>query len=490
MAGKIVALIATFALPLFLARFLTKDEYGIYSQFYILTGFCAFVFSLGIQSNIYFFFPKSDEKEKKSLVLQTLLLLLLFSLFAIIMVNIPFFWKYLAGKGELGNYAGFVSFGILFTLPAVIIEPLYVAKKDNFTSLLYPPAVVVLRLILVAGFALWWNSLESVLYGIIVSGLIGFLFVLWYTLRETAFKEMRNLIDLGMAGKQLRYSLPFGLALILNTLAMQFDKIICISFLTPAAFATYSVAFYGIPGVEQVYQSLSQVYLMKMSGKYHENKPDEISAIYKSLVTKTYSFSIPAIMLVSLYAKRIIVMFFTDKYLDAVPLFRVYIFSFLVFMLGAGLILRATGKTMTSLKAYLLSGIFTLPMTWFLIRYWGIWGGMTGAMVSILAPKSIQLYYEMKLIKSDFRHYFPWKQFAVISLIAGMMIIPFAVMEYFFNFNDLIIIVLGGLYLLLVSLIEIRYNVFVFDQSAIENMIRRIPARIGKLIYRPVHKSI
>ncbi|MGV8095731.1 MAG: lipopolysaccharide biosynthesis protein [Mangrovibacterium sp.] len=488
MAGKIIALIATFAMPLFLTRFLTKYEYGIYSQFYIIINFCAFIFSLGIQSNLYFFFPKSNEQERKSLVIHTILFLMLFTLIAIGIVNIPLLSKYLIGQGDLANYVSFISLGILFILPVMVIEPLYVARNDQITSVFYPPAAVILRLIFVMGFAVCWNSLESVLYGVIVAAFLCFVFVIWYSSKGIDVKDIGKMINPELAKKQLRYSYPFGLALILNTLALQFDKIICISFLTPTAFATYTIAFYGIPGVEQIYQSLSQVYLIKMALKHHENKPNEISEIYKSLVTKTYSFSIPAIMLVLLYAKRIIVLFFTSKYVDAVPLFRIYILSFLVFMLGAGLILRATNRTIDSLKAYLCSSIITIPLTWYLIKHYGIWGGMTSAMVSILLPKAIQLYYEMKLVKSNFVSYFPWKQFLTIAMISLISIIPFAVVEYFFEWGNLMSVIFGFTYFGIVSLLEIKYKVFVFDQISIENLIKRLTIRIGHINYNPANK--
>lgn len=478
MAGKIIALVATFAMPLFLTRFLSKSEFGLYSQFYILINFLTIIFSLGIQSNLYYFYPKASEQKQKSLIVHTVILLLIFTLVAIGLVNVPLLNKYLVGQGELINYTMFISLGVLFLLPVIIIEPLYVARVDNLTSVFYPPAVVLSRLMFVIGFAVIWQSLNSVMFGIISAGFVCFLFVMFYALRGIEPANVRKYIDFELAVKQFKYSWPFGLALVLNTLALQFDKIICISFLAPAAFATYAIAFYGIPGVEQVYQSLSQVYLIKMAEKHHENKPAEISEIYKSLVTKTYSFSVPAIVLVSLYAERIIVLFFTAKYVDAVPLFRIYILSFLVFMLGAGLILRATDRTILSLKAYFFSSILTIPLTYFLIKNYGIWGGITSAMVSIILPKTIQLRYEMKLVESNVFTYFPWRKFMLIAVISTTAIFPFVLIEYFFDYGNFLVVFFGLVYLLIVSLVEMKYGVFVFDGVSVDKLIRVVTARL------------
>jgi len=478
MAGKIIALLATFAMPLFLTRYLTKAEYGVYSQFFVIVNFCIIIFSLGIQSNLYFFYPKSSENERKSLIVHTILLLLIYTLVAIALINVPLLGKYLLGNGDLVNYKVFISIGILFLMPLVIAEPLYVAKNDNITSMFFPPTEVLLRLIFVVGFALLWQSLNAIMLGIVFAGFSCFVFVMFYALKGINLRKTGSIIDVSLAKKQLKYSWPFGIALILNTLALQFDKIICISFLAPAAFATYSIAFYGIPGVEQIYQSLSQVYLLKMSSKHHENKPNEISEIYKSLVTKTYSFSIPAIVLMSLYAKRIITLFFTSKYIDAVPLFRIYILTFLVFMLGAGLILRATDRTTYSLKAYFYSSLITLPLTYFLIKYYGLWGGLTSAMVSIILPKAIQLHYEMELLKSNLFTYFPWKKFLTIVLISLIAIIPFVLLEFFVAYNDVFMALLGATYLLIVSLLEIKFGVFIFENISIESILKGLSSRL------------
>lgn len=478
MAGKLIALVATFAMPLFLTRFLSKFEFGVYAQFYVLVNFCTIIFSLGIQSNLYFFYPKANEKEQKSLILHTLLFLLAFTAVAIVLINTPFLNHYLIGKGDLTNYTPLVSLGILFLLPLIIIEPLYVAKADNITSVLYPPGEVLLRLIFVIGCAVYWHSLNAVMSGMVFAGFTCFLFVMIYALKGIDIRQIKKVFNKKLAKSQLKYSWPFGLALVLNTLALQFDKIICISFLDPASFATYAIVFYGIPGVQQVYQSLSQVYLMKMAAKHHENKPNEISEIYKSLVTKTYSFSIPAIVLVSLYAERIIVLFFTDKYIEAVPLFRIYILTFLIFMLGAGLILRATDRTIYSLKAYFYSSLVTLPLTYFLIKFYGLWGGLISAILSIVTPKTVQLFMEMKLLNSNVFSYFPWKKFFHIALIALVSIIPFVLIENYFEYGDVVAALFGVLYLVIVSLLEIKFGLFVFDGISIRGIVKRLSDKL------------
>ena len=76
--GKILAMAAQFVMPLFLTRSLSKADYGLYSQFYLVLGFVSAIFAFGIQSNLYYFYPGKNESEQRTIVQNTFLLLLLF----------------------------------------------------------------------------------------------------------------------------------------------------------------------------------------------------------------------------------------------------------------------------------------------------------------------------------------------------------------------------------------------------------------------------
>jgi O-antigen/teichoic acid export membrane protein len=486
-AGKITALLATFAVPLILTRLLSKSEYGVFAQFYVVVFFCTGVFNLSMQSNLYFFYPTVNDQVRKTIVFQTLIFLVLVAILAVSLMGIPEIGKFIIGEGDLINYKSYVLWGIVLLMPVYILEPLYVVKKDLYTSLIYPPAEVLLRLSLVIGLFIIKPGLHSVFSGIIIAASVCLVFILSYTFREIGIKNInKSILNLELAGKQLKYSIPFGIASSMNILFQRFDKIICISFLTSSEFAIYAISFYGIPGIMQVFDSLAQVYLIQMTIKHQENKTNELNGIYKTLVTKTYSFSLPAMLIVMLYSKKIIQFLFTSNYLDAVPLFRVYLISVLVFMLSSGLILRATGKTNYTLRSYSISGAFVLPLTYFLIKFLGMWGAMTGALISISLPRFLNLAAEIKLLKCNFFNFFPWKNFAQITLISFISIIPFLAVEYYFDYGIFVTFMLGILYIIIVSLLELRYDLFPMDSSTIK---ARVVSRFSFLLPTGLFKN-
>ena len=461
-AGKIFALFVTFGMPLFLTRYLSKSDYGLFSQFYLIITFIAFFFSISFQANLFYFYPVAGSRERKSLVFLSFIFLTILSLAAVAFVGFPLFRKELIGDTALLNYYPLIIIGVFLFMPSYLIEPLYVVRKDYLTSIFYPPGEVLLRLILVIGMVLLRPGLLSICVSIVCSAAVVYIFVLIYTLREISFSDISlKLIDLSVIKRQLFFILPFGLAMSLDILAERFDRLICIRYLTASDFAVYSIAFFGIPGIMQVYDSFTKVKVIEMTIKYHEKQMDSVSDIYKSLAAKAFSFSLPVLMIVSLYARKIIVLLFTDKYLDSVPFFRVYLISFLFFMLGAGLILRATGRTRDTLKSYLYSCIVTLPATFFLIRSFGMWGAMTGALLNLIVPRIVMISFEVRYMRIRFRDYYPWDKILRIFLISFITLIPFLLIELLIPGGIIISIFYGMVYILAVALIEIKYDLFI-----------------------------
>ncbi|TAJ12107.1 lipopolysaccharide biosynthesis protein [Marinilabiliaceae bacterium JC017] len=486
-AGKLTAMLATFGVPLILIRLLTKSEYGIFAQFYVVVFLCTGIFNLSVQSNLYYFYPTANDQTRKSLITQTLIFLIFVAALAVGLISIPKIGNLIIGDGDLLKYKNYILIGILLYMPIFILEPLYVVKKDVFTSLIYPPTEVLVRLSLVIGLVVFRPGLNSIFSGIIISATVCVIFVLYYAIKEIGVSNLKvSLLNKALIKKQLQYSIPFGVAVSLNLFFQQFDKIICISFLTSAEFAIYAIAFYGIPGVLQIFDSLTQVYLIQMTVKYQENKITELADIYKLLVAKTYSFSLPAMLIVMLYAKKIIILLFTNSYIDAVPFFRAYIFSTMIYMLSSGIILRATSKTNYTLRSYVYSGIVILPLTYFLVKHIGMWGAMTGALVSISLPRFINLAQEIKLVKSNFIDFFPWKQFGKITIVSGVSIIPFVAFEYYLDYGVIVTMLLGVTYIVIVALLEMKYNLLPMDNSVIKSFIKPHIKTLKRVFYKVI----
>ena len=470
--GRILAMLCNFIVPLFLTRYLTQGDYGLYSQFYMVLTFTGSIFAFGLQSNLYYYYPGASDKDQKALIGNTFVVLLFFALLAFVFVEIPWTSRLFIKDDGLIDFKTIIAISILLYIPSVILFPLFVIKGDKVSSVFFPSLEIIIKVIFVVGTTLVFHELKYILYCLLLFQFLVFCYAFGYTFLSKR-KVAGSWINWRLLLEQIKYAAPFGFAIVLATMTRQLDKIICISFITAEEYAIYSLAFYGIPGVNQVYDSVAEVNLLNMSHAFKNGDKEETHNLYKSFCTKLLSFSVPVIAVVFLFAPEIFGLLFADEYLAAVPYFRIYIFSFLFGALGAGTVLRATGKTRYSLKAYLYSMIVYLPFSYFSIRYYGTWGAIVTAMLGILLPKVFQIYYERNLLGVSLKNYMPWVDFVKIILIALVVLIPVVVIHLLFHLTVWIAAVASVLYLLVVYYFEIQRSLFIVDRSTIRELLNK-----------------
>lgn len=471
-AGRIISMLAGFAMPIFLTRFLSKGDYGLYSQFYTILNFCGAILALGMQSNLFYFYPTADEKKKKTLLGNTLGVLFFCGLLALVLLEIPFINKFVIANEEFNAYIHILAICVCFYVPTRIIAPLFVIRKDKFASIIFPSTEILLKLVIVIASACIFKNLESIFLSIVIVQFLLLFFVCWY-----AMKKIDNvpapLFDISLLKEQIVYALPFGFSVLLNTFARQFDKIVCISYLSAEDYAIYALAFFGIPGISQIYDSVCEVNLVNMTKAYQAGDLSSMHYQYKIFSVKMLSFSVPIILIVFLFSGEIISFLFTDKYLPSVPFFRIYILSFIIGMLGAGIVLRAMGKTRYSLRAYVYSSVFSIPLTYLFIMKYGIWGAIITAMISLILPKLFQIYFERKILSVGIAQYMLWKSFFYIIIISLLCLFPIVIIHHFFVMNIWVCFVFSFIYIICVYLIEIKYDLFIIDKNVIYEKINR-----------------
>ena len=477
--GRILAMIAGFLMPILLTRFLTQENYGLYSQFNVLLGFMSSIFSFGIQSNLYYFFPGSDEKRQKVLVGNTLFTLMVLAMVAMILLFIPQTAHLFMGDSELNNFTTLIAVGIFLSVPVLLVFPLFVTKGDKTLSVIFPPAETLLRVFLIIGTAMLFKTIESILTAMVLYHFLQFVFVTLYAswpYRKTEAKWF----DWKLLKEQFSYAAPFGVAVLLSTIFHRFDKMLCISFITAEEYAIYSLAFYGIPGINQIYDSVAEVNILNMSAAYKENNIKETISLAQSYVTRLMSFSIPVIFVVSVFANVIIEFLFPPAYLAAVPFFRIYVFSFVVGALGAGLVLRASGKTKYTLRAYLMSAVIYLPFAYFSIKHYGTWGAISTAMLGVLLPKVFQIAFELKILNVSLWKYMPWKKIGRIILLSTLLLLPVALLNHFLRLNVFVAGGIGVVYVLAVWFIELRRGLFIVSRETLYNYFLKMKSKIIK----------
>jgi O-antigen/teichoic acid export membrane protein len=270
------------------------------------------------------------------------------------------------------------------------------------------------------------------------------------------------------------YSIPFGLSVAIQLFTHYFDKIASIRFLDTVEYAIYATAFLSIPGINQIYESLCQVNVVNMSKGYQEGNLHQVRELYRDFVVKTLSFSTPVILAVSLFAEEVISFLYPSEYIEAAYYFRIYSLTFLTAMLGAGTILRAIGKTQYSLVSYAAAALVGIPATYCLVKTYGIHGAIWGAVINMVLPRIIQMFYEARQTESTILNYLDWKNIGFVLGWGLVLLIPLFVIKLMFHPSIWICIILSGLYVIATYLVYVKKDLFLLSQETVYGFLRKL----------------
>lgn len=477
LTGQMLSLVLSFIVPLILVRLLSTNDYGLYSQFNVVLSFCTAFFALGLSSELYYSYPTAPQKDRRILIFQSFIMLLVMGFIAGALLCIPSVREYITDDTTFKQNYHYLVLSVIVSVPEIIITALYVLNNDHKISATFLPAATIIRILLIFLFYCVSPSVKSLFFAIFLSALLKFVFVVIYSIALIRRNYGDSLFDFGILKEQISYSLPLGLASSTRILLQQLDKLIILGFVSPSAYAIYSIAFYGVPGLTQVYTSISQVYIPRMVVAYKNSDQTLLALLYRSMVSKTLSYTIPIIFVIILFADSIVPFVFSEKYSASVPYFRIYLSTFFIASVGCGNILRAIGKTNKSFKAYLYSAVFVLPFTYFAIKYFNLNGAIVAAVLGNILPKIILAYYDIKMSKIPLKELYPWRDITKQFLISFITLLPFICIHVLINPNFWLSLCFISLYLVIVFSLQIYFKVFVVTYTDVIKYINKILKR-------------
>lgn len=474
LTGQMLSLALSFIVPLILVRLLTTNDYGLYSQFNVVLSFCTTFFAFGLSSELYHSYPTASSDQRRILISQCYVMLTIMGLLAGLILALPFVKNYITGDPTFSDNYIFLILSVIISVPDVIITVLYVLNNDHIVSAAFLPVSTVVRVLLIFLFYYIDPSIKSLFIAIFISILLKYIFILAYSISLVKKNKGERYFDKQIFINQLNYSLPLGFASSTRILLQQIDKMILLGFITPSAYAIYAIAFYGVPGLTQVYLSISQVYIPRMVLAHKNSDKFQVQALYHSMVSKTLSYTIPLILVVILFADPIVPFVFSSKYVASIPYFRIYLLTFIIGAVGCGNMLRVTGETKKSFSAYLYSAIFVIPFTYFSIKYFSLNGAIVSAVVGNILPKIILSRYDMKALSVSLVDLYPWMVIFKQIAISCLALVPFIFLYFLCDINFWSAVCCIVVYLCLASVLEMCFGVFIISFNDLKSYLSRI----------------
>lgn len=386
-------------------RTYSKALLGTYQQAILLYSSIAILVSLGMpKAVLYFLYPGSNKKK-------TLWHIVICLSGALVFANVILYlsWNWICSLFSnpdlqsfyfliLGNLF-FRAFNELFAAVAVSVE-----KK----SYIWHIEITTGLLLLVLSLWICYNSMpvSYLLFGNLFLEAIktsALAHLLRYSQGEwTGF-------DRELFGKILKYSFPLLLSIFTLLLARKIDSILISCFLTPEVYAVYSRGALEIPLARILIFNIALLMMPEVVQLYSQKKYEAISAILHREIQRNACLLIPLFFSFVLVHKDMMVLFYTEKYIESVPVFLVYLFYIPLQLYAFDTVLQAMNQNIKIFYISFIAIILQLIISIILLHFWGILGPALGALLACFLSNIFYLYFINKFLGISIKKWLPWK---------------------------------------------------------------------------------
>lgn len=357
--GRAIAFGLSLAIPIALTRLLPLSEYGTYRQLVLVYATLQSLLMFGMPQALQYYFPRLNPKERPQLVRQTWGLLMVvgvvtlgvFMLGQLVLRDLQPDHPLVSYLPLLGLYTGLMLLVIPFQNLLVV--------EDRTTAAMWSMVGFSVIDVLVLPAAAWIDpTATGLLYGILATASIKVVVVMGFLSRY-----LQQDSGTGFMREQLAYGVPMGLTAMIYVINVNIDKYLVSIFFSTAIFAYYYVGSLWTIVFGWITQSVAQVVLPTLSGAHKKGDFSEMTRIQGESVRLLALIFIPLTVILPLIANPLIIILFTVDYVEAVPVFLVYLLLLPSRAFNPGWILMASGQTTYLLRLALTMSLFNVALS-------------------------------------------------------------------------------------------------------------------------------
>lgn len=340
MLARLAGAALTFAVPLVLARVLVPASYGTFKQGWLLCQSLALMLPLGLTQSLYYFVPREPDRRDRY-VAQTLWALLAVGAIAggLLLAAGPLVDAHFENPELTRNLPWVAAFTTLTLAGAPLDVALNASGRIGGAALVRVGTEGTRALGMVAG-AYLTGSVEGVFAGITVATALRALVTLAVLVPRYGLRG-----DLRALRRQVAYAVPFGLAFLLIVPQQQYHQYAVGAAVSAAAFAVYSVGTFQLPLIDVLYTPVSELLQIGLAEADGARRPVRAGlALFHEAVNQLSFAFLPLAGLLAVAAPEVIGLLFSDRYLGAVPIFRVAVLSVAIAALPLDGVMRAKAQ--------------------------------------------------------------------------------------------------------------------------------------------------
>ena len=368
----------TFAVPLLLVRRLSRYDYGVYKQVFLLiatiTGYGQFSFPM----SSYYFFPRHENH--RAVVMNVMVFI-----GGIGLLNSAVFGLYpemarkITGSAETVPLAGLIGWTVCFTILGYFLEVLTVLRQEVRVAGLVVLGSAISKGLLLVSAAWAFSTVEALLWAYMLQGMLQTVFLLAYL--HSRYRGFVWQFDKSLFVRQLAYSLPYAVAgFIMATLTDLHSYAVSKRF-GASEFAVYAVGCLQLPLTAILTEATGPLLIRQVNVLEQEGRREEIARLILAAGRKLAFVFFPLAGCLIVVGREFLTLLFTEQYLSSYP---VFVLNLLLIPLGS-LLLEPISRAYPERQVSMLKIRLGLVGLLVLLLYPAMsWLGPIGAMMVVV----------------------------------------------------------------------------------------------------------
>lgn len=420
MSGRAVAMLATFLLPVLLVRVFDPAGFGTYKQLFLVYT-TVYVIGSVLAESLFYFLPRAPSQAGRYVANAVL------GLGAVGLCALALLWESAPavarglGNPELERHLPLIGAFLMLMLPAVSLEIAMTARKQYRRASWSYAASDLLRVLALVAPALVWRRLDALLAGALAFAAARVVAALLYFRAE--FRDgLRP--DAALYRGQLGYVLPFALAVIVETLQVNYHHYAVSHRFDAASFAIYAVGCFQIPLFELVASPMANVMMVRMAEKLRDGRAAEAREIWAGTARALALAFFPVVALLLVAAPDLIVFLFTESYQRSVPIFMIWSLSIALSVLPSDGVLRVYAATRFLLALSVMKLVLIAASIGACISLFGLRGAVWVTIAVAAAAKAAALLGMARLMGVRLARLLPWRELLGIAGLVAVAALP------------------------------------------------------------------
>lgn len=434
--GKILSTLGEAVVPIIMIRLLSKAEVGVLSTVMMLYATLALLLTSAFPATLMYFLPAREAPERRALAVRMgLLMLALGGVLGLLMFGLGLVGLSLGGASVAADHSERSLFDpkALFyllalapyplgDLPARLLPNLLViegrARAAATIGVIKAVGAAVTTLIPIAlGLPLHVVIGCTSLFGLVYAGLLPYFIGVLYAgvPKVPAPVSSREII---------RFTMPLGITDVVGRLNSELDRYLIAGTFPVTRVAEYRAAAWQVPLIKEIPYTVGRVDTPELTRLFEAGKVHEALQLWRGSTEKVALLVAPLACVFIVAAEEVMVLLFTDEYVGAATVFRMYSLLMLGRVCSFGNVLLAAGKPGDVFRAALFSFLSNIVLSVSALLMFGFIGPALGTVLAFVAMTFFYCWLIAKAAKVRLSETFPLLAYTRIVFTAGIASIP------------------------------------------------------------------